>query len=433
MRVTQLFTIVFMLQSTVFFTAQANSLLFNFGTQNKQTGGTTISAATPLSAQQTYGFDFNSANHAVFEQHAFVAKETVYFSVILPEGNYRLELILGSQQRVSANTIKAESRRVLLNQFWLNKGQSSRQLFTINLRSPKIDQQQAIAIKPREVNYLNWDNKLTLEFAAGSAIQQIKLTQTEHVTRVFLAGDSTVTDQEQAPYASWGQMITQYLDESVVVANFAESGESLTSFKQSKRWDKILSLLHANDYVFIEFSHNDEKLQGEGIGPWQSYSDLLREFILTSRAKGAIPVLLTPTQRRFFKPDGTLKASHGDFPDAMRAVATELKVPLIDITHMSTIVYQSWGDELSKKAFVHYPANTFAHQTKTLNDNTHFNPFGANEMALCVLTGIASLDLDLKQAIKPGILPYNPAKPNQVSEWTLPMSQRFDLTKPDGN
>ena len=415
----------------------ATQLVFQFGNSrpivNQINNHIQVNSPLAYSEQLSYGFEFESNNNALFEQHAFIATQPVYFSVLLPEGNYAVELVFGSEQQASSNTIKVESRRVQINQLALAKGKSTRQQFLVNVRRPQIDAQQAIVIKPREQGYLNWDNKLTLEFAAKTAVQTISISKVSDVTTVFLAGDSTVTDQEEAPWASWGQMLPQYLDDTVVIANYAESGESLTSFKQSKRWTKILSLLQQGDYIFIQFAHNDEKLKGAGIGPWLSYTDLLNEFVQASRAKGGIPVLVTPVQRRFFNADGSLKPTHGEFPDAMRAVASKLQVPLIDLTKMTTTLYEVWGDEPSRKAFVQYPANTFPNQTKKLADNTHFNTFGANEIALCVLQGISDVGLALQQAIKPKVLPYNPAKPNSYQLWTLPMSERFAAVKPDGS
>lgn len=142
---------------------------------------------------------------------------------------------------------------------------------------------------------------------------------------------------------------------------------------------------------------------------------------------------MTPTQRRAFNADGTLKPTHGDFPDAMRAVAKKNNVPLIDVTQMTTQMYESWGDEPSRKAFVQYPANTFPGQTNALEDNTHFNGFGANEIALCVIEGLRGLDVPLKKNITKQTPSYNPNKPNAFSTWTLPMSVRFEIVKPDGN
>ncbi|HEX9152164.1 MAG TPA: rhamnogalacturonan acetylesterase, partial [Flavobacterium sp.] len=210
-------------------------------------------------------------------------------------------------------------------------------------------------------------------------------------------------------------------------------GASLSSFKASGRLKKILSLIKPGDYLIVEFGHNDEKIKGEQNGPWQSYSDLLTEFVQSAREKGAIPILATPTQRRFFNQDGTLKPTHGDFPDAMRAVAQKNNVPLIDLTKMTTQLYESWGDDGSRKAFVQYPANTFPGQNNALEDNTHFNSFGANEIALCVIKGIRELTIPLKHYITNKAPAYDPKKPNYIATWTLPMSPRFEVVKPDGN
>ena len=110
-----------------------------------------------------------------------------------------------------------------------------------------------------------------------------------------------------------------------------------------------------------------------------------------------------------------------------------MNVPLIDVTKMTTLLYEKWGVEASKNALVHYPANTFPGQEKALEDNTHFNSFGANEIALCVLKGIRDLDLPLKKNITKETPAYDPTKPNYFSAWTLPMSNRYEVTKPDGN
>jgi lysophospholipase L1-like esterase len=191
--------------------------------------------------------------------------------------------------------------------------------------------------------------------------------------------------------------------------------------------------MRPKDYVFIEFGHNDEKIKGEDNGAWGLYTHSLKEFITKFREKGGIPILVTPTQRRAFNDDGSLKPTHGDFPDAMRKVAIDLQVPLIDVTKMTTDMYESWGDEPSRKAFVQYPANTFPRQTEKLEDNTHFNSFGANEIAKCVVQGIKDLKLDIAQYLKPDLPTYSPKKPDNFSDWTLPRSIRFENTKPDGN
>jgi lysophospholipase L1-like esterase len=418
-------------QDTIKNTAKSQN--FYFGTSIKPNKGTRIDNPIIYNASTGFGFDFDTNQNVQIKNTSFVTEKPIYFSVAVPEGNYRIEVTIGSKEKASNVTIKAESRRLMLNQFSIKKGSQITKTFNVNIRNPKIDAATKMSLKDREKDTFNWDDKLTLEFLGNVSIQSIKITPVTTIPVIYLAGDSTVTDQDVEPWASWGQFITNYFDDKVVVANYAVSGSALSSFKGSNRLKKINSLLKPGDYLFIEFAHNDEKLKGPENTAWESYSKYLAEYVETARNKGAIPVLVTPTQRRAFNPDGTLKPTHGDFPDAMRTIAKKMNVPLIDITQLTTQLYEKWGVEASKKALVHYPANTFPGQEKALEDNTHFNSFGANEIALCVIKGIRELELPLKKNITKETPDYDPTKPNYFSNWTLPMSLRFEVVKPDGN
>ncbi len=406
---------------------------FNFGTKQKNKTGIIIDYSVQYDSETGYGFDFNTSQNVQIKGNNFSAIKPTYFSIKLPEGNYSIKVTMGSSEKATNITIKAESRRIILAELSIPKGKEISKTFNVNVRSPKIDPNYSITLKERELSDLNWDDKLSLEFLGIVAIHKIEIIPISKITTLFLAGDSTVTDQDIEPWASWGQCIIQYFDTAIVVANYAFSGASLSSFKSSGRLKKIERLIQPGDYMIIEFGHNDEKIKGEENGPWRSYSDLLTEFIQMAKLKGAIPILITPTQRRFFNENGTLKVTHGEFPDAMRAVATKNNVSLIDITKMSTDLYEAWGDIPSRKAFVQYPANTFPSQTNILDDNTHFNSFGANEIARCVIEGIQKLPIQLKQHILPSVTTYNAKQPNMFSNWTLPMSSRFEAIKPDGN
>lgn len=409
------------------------SFFFNFGTATKSGKGTLVTTPLLYTTNTGYGFDFNTESNVKISNKGFSITKPTYFSVAVAEGNYQVEVTMGSNEKSSTITIKSESRRLMLESFLVKKGGPITKVFNVNIRNPKIDANSSMSLKDREKNTMNWDEKLTLEFLGDATILSIKITPTETIPVIYLAGDSTVTDQDVEPWASWGQFITNYLDEKVVVANYAVSGSALSSFKSSNRLKKINSVLKAGDYLFIEFAHNDEKLKGPENTAWESYTKYLIEYVETARNKGAIPVLITPTQRRAFNADGTLKPTHGDFPDAMRAVAKTKNVPLIDVTKMTTQVYEAWGVEDSKKALVHYPANTFPGQEKALEDNTHFNSFGANEIALCIIKGIQESELSLKKNIRKDLPTYEPTKPNLFSNWTLPMSVRYEIAKPDGN
>lgn len=410
---------------------------FTFGSKKNWRANKNISENTSYSNNLGYGFDFNNKEKVqiISGINSYCTADVpFYFSVKKPEGNYEVEVIFGNPSKPSQTNIKAEARRLMVKNLKVKKGETISKKFIVNVRSPQIDQNRSIKLKAREENYMNWDNRLTLEFSGENvAIHQITIHPIQPKTTLFLAGNSTVTDQDCEPWASWGQMITCYFNSTVVVSNYAESGESLQSFKNAGRLDKILSLIQAGDYLFIEFGHNDQKQTGEGIGPWTSFTKLLLEYVEKTRARGAIPVLVTPAQRRSFKSEGFIEYTHEEYPAAMRKVAADYNVPLIDLNEMTKVLYEAWGPEESKKAFVHYPANTFPGQDKPLEDNTHFNPFGAHEIALCILKGINDIQLELKNKVigfKPN---YTQTQPNQFENWTLPMSPRLVSIKPEGN
>lgn len=424
------------LSLTILSSVEAQSIdvkAFYFGKKVQDNSGVTVNTPILYTEGLGYGFDFFTEKNLKLKKHGFVGDKSVCFSVKVPEGNYKVEVVLGGR-KCTETTVKAESRRLMLSAVETGRKQTLTKSFTVHVKTSKIEgNPRGVRLKPREKGNLNWDDKLTLEFLGAFSIQSIKITPVTDVTTLFLAGDSTVTDQNFEPWASWGQFITNYFSDEIVVANHAASGLALSSFKSANRLEKVLQLMKPGDYLFIEFGHNDAKRKSKGNGPWESYSDLLREFVTKAREKHGFPVLVTPTQRRHFDEEGRLKETHGDFPAAMRKVANDLNVPLIDVTKMTTKMYQAWGDEKSKEAFVHYPANTFPNQTKDLSDNTHFNSFGADQIAKCILQGIKELNLNIAQYINGDFETYNPEKPNSIESWTVPISTRFDNVKPDGD
>jgi hypothetical protein len=117
----------------------------------------------------------------------------------------------------------------------------------------------------------------------------------------------------------------------------------------------------------------------------------------------------------------------------MKAVAMRENVPVIDLTQMSTTFYETLGVEGSKKSLVHYPANTFANQDKPLADNTHFNPYGAWEVAKMVVMGLKQIHSPLADYLRPEWQDFNPARPDDPDAFVWQMSSGSNLTKPDGN
>lgn len=401
---------------------------------NAQTGETNtfdfdLTQPQPAYSQQTgYGYDFQTMPDRKEPAKPF------YFSVKVPDGNYRVRVVLGGKKG-SNTTVRAEGRRLMMDGVTTTKTKERKEVtFVVNKRSPLISDGKMVKVKEREKDYLTWDEKLTIEFNGPTpAVQSIHIEPAE-VPTIYLCGNSTVVDQPSEPWASWGQLITRWFGPDVAISNHAESGLTCRTFINSNRLEKILSTLRKGDYVFVEFGHNDEKEHAPGDGPWYHYQYLLKQFVDQVRGKGADIVFCTPTQRRSFESDGkTLKNTHGDFPAAMKEVAEREHVPLIDLNAMTKTLFEAYGEEASKHFLVHYPANTFPNQPQALADNTHFNPFGANEVAKCVVMGIKQLQLPLVQYLRPDWKDFDPAHPDDWQTFQWAPAPSVEVVKPDGN
>lgn len=363
-----------------------------------------------------------------------VSSRPFSFSVAVPDGNYRVTVTIGNKKKAGQTVVRAESRRHYFDVLDTKRGKYETVSFIVNKHSPKIDDKTNVKLKPREMSYKNWDDSLNLSFCGPMpAVRHIRIEPVEDVTTVFLCGNSTVVDQEDEPWSSWGQMITRWFDDKVVVANFAESGLSCTSFLVQLRLDKILTQLKRGDYVIVEFGHNDEKEKKPGDGAWYSYSRNLKIFADRVRAAGGNIIYCTPTARRSFNNEGRISNTHGDYPEAMKSVARREQVPLIDLTQMSTTLYETLGEEGSKKVLVHYPAGTFPGQDKPLADNTHFNTFGAWEIAKLVVMGLKQIQSPLVGHLREDWKDFDAARPDNPETFIWHMSAGSNLTKPDGN
>jgi len=404
------------------------SLQFTFGNAKTRPGYKVVAPGDQYSAETGFGFDLGTSPIKTAG-----AAKAFYFSAKVPEGNYLVTVQIGDKNTASLTTVKAESRRLMLEDINVKAGEIVTRTFTVNIKDRNITTDRQVSLKPRELTKLDWDDKLTLEFDGESAVQSVKITPANKPVTVYLAGNSTVVNQDDEPWASWGQMIPRFFQPGIAIANHAESGLTLGSFIGSKRLEKVLSVIRPGDYLFVEFGHNDQKDKGENDGAWKSYTQRLQLFVAEARKKGAIPVIVTSTSRRSFGAGGEIENSLGDFPAAARKVAADEKVALIDLNAMSAKLYEAMGEDNSKKAFVHYPANTYPGQDKALADNTHFNPYGAYELAKCILQGIRDNHLGLEKYIIKGVPAFDPSHPDPVEKFHWPESPFKVIVKPDGN
>lgn len=385
-----------------------------------------LSDTTHFSEISGYGYD-------IFPAPTKNSKKPFFYSIKVPDGNYLVKLKIGSKKQSGVTTVRAESRRLYVQQRATKKGEFFEASFIVHKREPKINEKESVKIKDREKTTFTWDNKITLEFNGEAPVcESIRIEPAPASTHtIFLCGNSTVTDQSREPWASWGQMIPSFFNDKIAFANYAESGESGNTFIAAGRLKKALSLMKSGDYLFIEFGHNDMKQTGPGKGAWYSFLTSLKTFVDEARAIGAYPVLVTPTQRRRFE-NGHNQNTHGEFPEVMRWLAKKENIRLIELNEMTRIFYEALGEENSKKAFVHYPANTFPGQKEVLADNTHFSTYGAYQVAKCVINGMMQATPELIIFLNPGFC-FNPAQPDNPTSFVWELSPMIDKDKPDGD
>lgn len=206
----------------------------------------------------------------------------------------------------------------------------------------------------------------------------------------FLCGDSTMASYppDQAPMAGWGQMLGALLPENVFVQNEAVCGRSSKSFVAEKRLSLIELCLRKGDKLVISFSHNDEKPDRErSTSPRLTYPEYLKMYIDAARRQGAEPILVTPIFRRHFDEAGNLLATHGEYPAAMKDLAAERGVRLVDLESLTGAMLREAGPEGSKAFFTHVPAGT-PNYPEGLEDNSHLRDRGAVRVAELFLEGL---------------------------------------------
>lgn len=221
---------------------------------------------------------------------------------------------------------------------------------------------------------------------------------------IFLAGDSTMAEKlpEKRPETGWGEMFGRHFQTGKVkIENRAANGRSTKTFISENRWQQIVDALKKGDYVFIQFGHNDQsKEKGERYTPPEDFKKNLARMVADVRAKGGNPVLLTPVVRRRFDSGGRFYDAHGEYPDLTRSAAKESGVPLIDMHRMSEKLVVGRGVEESKKLFLILKEGESPNYRKGLDDNTHFSPLGAEEMAKLAVEGIRREKIGLRKYLK---------------------------------
>lgn len=226
----------------------------------------------------------------------------------------------------------------------------------------------------------------------------------EKEIKIYLIGDSTMSlyHSKQFPMNGWGMPFAGFFDNTVTIDNRAKGGRSTRTFISENRWQSVADSLKPGDYVFIQFGHNDEakeeKYKDRYTSP-EDYRKNLQRFILESRSKQAVPVLITPVSRLKFDSNGTALKTHEEYSTIVAEVALSYNVPMIDLDTKSRELYQQMSRENSKWLFNKLEPGEHPNYPNGANDNTHFSEYGARRIAELVLAEIRHLNLDLKNRI----------------------------------
>ncbi len=388
-----------------------------------------------------FGFEPESVPEVVerggadpMQDGAITGKAPIEFSAAVPEGTYWVTVVLGDSREATTTTIKAEARRLMVAKVQTAPGEYVTRTFAVVVKRPGLRAGGSVRLKPDEQGNRDWDDKLTLEFGnARPGVCTLQIEPAKQVKTIYIAGDSTVTDQRREPYVGWGQMLPAFFTKDVAVSNHAESGESLRSSLGAHRFDKIWEQIQPGDFLFLQFGHNDQKDKNPGAGPFTTYKATLISVIARAKELKAIPVVVTSMERRAFE-GGKLRPSLADFAEAARQAAREQGAELIDLHTMSIQLYEALGEEASMKAFVHFPAGTFPGQTAALKDNTHFTAYGAYELARCVVASLAGSDSGLSHSLDRTLwTAFDPKHPDRPEDVAIPPSRLEVTAKPEGN
>jgi len=218
--------------------------------------------------------------------------------------------------------------------------------------------------------------------------------------KVYLIGDSTMCEYEakRAPLTGWGMPFKYFFDSSIVIDNRAKGGRSTRTFLSEGRWRPIADSLQQGDYVLMQFGHNDEAKEEkykDRYTPVADYKSNLIKFVTETRAKRAIPVIISPVSRMRFSSVGKQEETHMEYTAACYQVAKQYNVPLIDLDKKSLNLYDQLGPQAAKLLFMQLEAGENPLYPEGQKDNTHFNEYGARRIAELVLQGVKEDHLEL--------------------------------------
>lgn len=411
---------------------------FDFGTEATSTDWIAVTADAAYDDAKGWGWlpstrqasliDIGTGDPITGDALCSTADAPLSFSVRVPSGNHRVTIVYGDPSAAADTSIKVESRRLQLLNAQTRAREQKSITFNVNTRTPALTPPPVnapgltqVALNNREHGVRHWNDRLEIEFCGARPVIASLIIEPapSNTPTLFLLGDSTVTDQPGEPAAGWGQMLPLFFSEKACVANHAESGETLKSFIMEGRLAKVLESVHAGDYAFIQFGHNDSKTQWPQtyVAPETTYVAYLAALIEEFRLRGAVPILVTSMHRKRFDAKGRVVDTHGAYPPAVRRLAAEKKVPLIDLHLLSAQFMEALGPQACEAAFV---------------DGTHHSNYGGYSLARLVVSEIRKQVPELASLLNETAPDLDPS-PLSPESLHFPASASFLKEAPRGN
>ncbi|MFD2025200.1 GDSL-type esterase/lipase family protein [Promicromonospora aerolata] len=380
-------------------------LTLDLGSGTTAAGAVAIDAGTMYGADERIGFvdpgevTATDRGGADALRSDFVTVGDTELVADLPNGDYRVGLVSGDSEGATDIAITAE--------------QMAKVQATEKPAGQYLEMEFDIALV---------DGQLNLELS-GSAANLAALTLTRISPReaasrptVYVTGDSTVQtyDEYWAPQAGWGQMLDRFLPDDIAVDNHAIGGRSSKNFISQGRLDEVLTEIRPGDYLYVQFGHNDNSygVDDRYAAP-ADYRNYLRAYVEGARQRGATPILVTPVSRRSFDASGQANVSFPQYVEQATALAAETGVPLVDLSASSRQYLTEIGPEEARSVFLHVPAGVYPNRPDGTSDDTHFQAYGAIQMARLVARGTAGLDVPLADEVvdtaPPAEVPLRPA------------------------
>lgn len=290
--------------------------------------------------------------------------EPLHISTPVPNGTYEVTVSITAHEDITF-TILSQSRRFMVQDASLKKNEACDYTFNVSVCD----------YHKNNEDYTNVTG-VELEILCDGDISAVSAVSPVDVPTIYIAGDSTVTDQPaeypynpSSTYCGWGQMLPQFFHTGIAVENHAQSGSTTADFLKVN-FTAFSDKIKSGDFLIVEFGHNDQKI--ESLDAFGGYTENLKYFINFARQRGATPIISSPINRIIFQEDGTLLNLLGDYRNAVEQVCKEMNVPFLDLWSRTTEYFEAAGPV---KAWDYFWGNG------TDRDYTHTNDIGGNVIA----------------------------------------------------